>query len=353
MAQITVNYSSNIKQATLEALENSNLKSLISPGMKVSLKPNLVLGKPASSGATTHPEIAEALISYLRDHGVRDIEIIESSWVGDDTKRAFRVCGYEALGKKAKVPLFDLKDDKCVKLSAGEYDFEVCKKALDTDFLINIPVLKAHCQTLMTCCLKNMKGVISDMEKRRFHAMGLHRPIAFLNKAISSSFSIIDGICGDLTFEEGGTPVARNMIIAAEDSVAADSYCAALMGFSVEDIEYLSLAAEIGAGRLFDESTPALELNSGDKPIFAKSNGEEIRRLSGFIAESQACSACYSALVFALNRCRRIPGKISVGQGFKGKSGALGCGNCTCAFDKYVKGCPPKAVEILEFLKAL
>ena len=50
----------------------------------------------------------------------------------------------------------------------------VCERAANIDFLINVPVLKGHCQTKITCALKNMKGLIPNTEKRHFHAMGLH-----------------------------------------------------------------------------------------------------------------------------------------------------------------------------------
>ncbi|MDR0197317.1 MAG: DUF362 domain-containing protein, partial [Oscillospiraceae bacterium] len=188
MSDIIVNYRKDILGGTLEALRASNLGELVKPGARVSLKPNMVLARPPSEGATTHPEVAEALIIFLREKGVKDIEIIESAWVGDDTKRVYRVCGYDGLSEKYGVRLYDLKDDGIRKVRAGEYEFEVFKKATETDFLINIPVLKAHCQTRMTCCLKNLKGCISDREKRRFHTMGLHRPIAYLNSVIKTRF---------------------------------------------------------------------------------------------------------------------------------------------------------------------
>ena len=41
------------------------------------------------------------------------------------------------------------------------------------DRLINIPVLKGHCQTAMTCSLKNLKGCIPNKEKQRYHREGL------------------------------------------------------------------------------------------------------------------------------------------------------------------------------------
>ncbi len=80
---------------------------------------------------------------------------------------------------------------------------QICDSALALDFLINVPVLKGHCQTKVTCALKNMKGLIPNKEKRHFHAMGLHKPIAHLNTVLRQDFIVVDNICGDLDFEDG------------------------------------------------------------------------------------------------------------------------------------------------------
>ena len=47
----------------------------------------------------------------------------------------------------------------------------------------------------------------------------------------------------------------------------------------------------------------------------------------------------------------RLDTKIAIGQGYKGKSGKLGVGQCTCGFEKFCKGCPPKAVDMVAFLE--
>ena len=359
MSDIFINYNQDILQGTLELLEASELKNLIHADMKISVKPNMVLAKPPSLGATTHSEVVEALIIYLRDFGVRKIEIIESAWIGGNTKQAYKVCGYEKLSEKYSVPLFDLKDDSTRKIKAGDFNFDICGKALDADFLINVPVLKAHCQTLMTCNLKNLKGCISDSEKRRFHTLGLHRPIAFLNKAVQTHFCLVDGICGDLTFEEGGNPVTRNMIIAGRDPLMIDSYCAELLGYKATEIEYINIASKLNIGELYSrDKSSVTELNGENKPKFTEAKSGIVKQLAAYINEDRSCSACYSSLVYALHNARGVSRslkteKINIGQGFKGKSGKLGCGNCTSGFDKFVGGCPPKAADIAAFLKQL
>ena len=47
-----------------------------------------------------------------------------------------------------------------------------------------------------------------------------------------------------------------------------------------------------------------------------------------------------------------LPDKICSGQGYRGKTGMLGVGNCTCECTHSVGGCPPTAGAICEFLSA-
>ena len=191
---------------TRALMESAGAACKIPSGASVALKPNLVVAASPETGATTHAGVLSGAIEYLRDHGFRDISIIEGSWVGDDTGRAFRAAGYEAVGKKYGVPLFDLKRDKTRRVDTPLRPMDICCRALDADYLINLPVLKGHCQTAMTCALKNCKGCLPDREKRRFHSEGLMRPIAALAAALRPELTIVDSLCGDLDFEEGGQP---------------------------------------------------------------------------------------------------------------------------------------------------
>jgi len=353
---IYIIYGSDIANNTYDVLKASDIGSYLKADHAVAIKPNLVVPRPASDGATTHPEVAEGIILFLRDFGVRKIKIIESSWVGgSSTKQAFKNCGYEELSKKYNIPLIDLKTDSTTTLKHGDLKIEVCDEALKTDFLINVPVLKAHCQTNLTCCFKNLKGCIPDGEKRRFHSLGIHKPVAALGALIKTGYCVVDGICGDLTFEEGGNPVTANRIIAGRDQVLIDSYCAELIGYRPDEIEYLTHAKKLGLGEFWSQSTKLVELNAQQKPVHRATGGRTADRYKAVIDEDSACSACYSSLVYALHRLGgkgRADGKIHIGQGFRDKGGpGLGIGNCARGFAKCVPGCPPKATEIMDALR--
>jgi uncharacterized protein (DUF362 family) len=342
------------------ALEKLNLRDELTPDMRIALKPNLVVSKPASSGATTSPEILEGIIQYLHGYGLSRITIMESSAIGYSTKDSFRVAGIEDLAGKYKVELKDLKESPVRHIRNGDFELDVFEDAFQQDYLINIPVVKAHCQTGITCALKNLKGLIPDREKRRFHRLGLHRPIADLNAILTSNLVIADGIQGDLMFEEGGNPVRMDRVLIGKDPVLMDSFVANSLGYRTEEIPYIKIAQDLGVGNIFGGLSQLIELNRDLKPVqITSQGGATIRRLSQKVSAREACSVCYGNLLHALYKMEgrggleRINGPVFIGQGYKGKrKEGVGIGNCTREFSSSLPGCPPDALQIIRFLEA-
>lgn len=161
----------------------------------IALKPNLVRAGSPETGATTHPGVLSGCIEYLQENGFSNISIIESSWIGGNTQQSFKTCGYDKVCQKYNVPFYDLKADKVKHVDTPLRPMEISQRALDADFLIDLPVLKGHSQTRITCALKNLKGCIPDHEKRQFHAEGLFKPIAALASALTPDLVIVDSIC--------------------------------------------------------------------------------------------------------------------------------------------------------------
>ena len=361
---ISVIYGKDPFEMATKLMQDCDLAALIGDrNKKIAIKPNLITSTTADHGAVTHPEIVIAIIEYLQSQGFNNIKIIESSWVGDNTKRAFAVNGYNQISARYNVPLVDVKQDSYELVSVEGIKIEISKEALKTDFLINVPVLKGHCQTLMTCALKNMKGILSDRSKRAFHSMGLSKPIAALNKAKKQDFILVDNINGDLDFEEGGTPVYTYRMLAGLDPLLMDCFCANLIGFEPDEIGYIRYAKQMGIGNSDLSKLNVRELNQAIC-LPSRSTGRA-RSLERHTLQNSACSACYANLINALARMDEngtlddamdsIPnGKVCIGQGFRGK-GMTGCGvgNCTKGLSINVPGCPPTATAIREKLESL
>ena len=351
------------RDMTKQLLEAAGLADMIgSRQKKIALKPNLVNASSPSYGATTHTELAAGVIQYLWEHDFSDITIMESSWVGEKTERAFYASGFDHLCEAYQIPFIDLQKDSSRTYDAAGMKIKICDKAMEADFMINMPVLKGHAQTHITCALKNNKGVIPNSEKRRFHAIGLHEPIAHLNTVVRNDFILVDNICGDLDFEEGGNPVTMNRILGFADPVLCDTFVCDCMGFTPDDVPYIRLAEQLGAGSTDLEHARIHMLNEPEAGTGEFPKTDRIRKLASHTNEKEACSACYGSLIHALGRLQeegKLPRSfppISIGQGFRKKAGTpddIGIGNCTDGFDRFCPGCPPKASGIRRFLEEI
>ena len=351
-------YGTEYKEMTKTLLNEARLFERIPKGARIGIKPNLMAPVPADFGATTHPEVVAGIIEHLQEHGFNDIRIIEGSWVGDKTEMSFEYCGYNALKDTYGITLVDTQKETAYETGNGDIKVNVCKCMKDVDFLINVPVIKGHCQTNITCALKNMKGLIPNSEKRRFHSMGLHEPIAILNSCLKQDYIVVDHICGDLDSEGGGNPYHTDCVMVAADPVLLDAYVCKLLGYEVSEVPYIGLSEKAGVG-CADLSTLKMHTVGGDgvekDEVLPVSH--RIIKLKDFAKDVDTCSACYESLMEALERLQdeglleKFKSKIMIGQGNRGQSGDYGIGNCTREFKHYIKGCPPASDDIYEGIK--
>ncbi len=337
------------------------------------LKPNLVVSKPASGGATTHPEIVAAVIEYLKEKGYYRISITEGSWVGDSTVKAYKACGYTALSKHYGVKLIDLQKDDFTEIETQGEKLKICRTVVELrqngGSLVNLPVLKGHGQTKLTCALKNLKGCIPDSEKRRYHSLGVHMPVALLNTVIKPAFTLVDGLNGDPYWEEGGSPEKRDLLLLGRDSVSIDSYACSLLDIDKTAVKYIAIAESYGVGTSSvskeDITNPGGRQKQTVVNIGSRNETEASavkNWINKIVDQRSACSACFGNLAGALRRIkaanpeavdRFTRGSICIGQDFRGTDlpeGKIGVGICTKGAPVFINGCPPSERAIMDFL---
>jgi len=157
--------------------------------------------------------------------------------------------GYKKVVEELGVSLLNLNACEPVEVEIKEASVakkvKISKPVLETDCLINVPVMKTHFLTSVTLGLKNLKGCLSGFEKSKFHKIGLHKAIADLNLAIIPKLTVIDAI----TAGEGMGPhfvdvIKMGLIIGSDDTLAADVVGATIMGNNPHEIEHLRIFAE-------------------------------------------------------------------------------------------------------------
>jgi len=225
---------------------------------KAVIKPNLLNSAPAHSGVTTDLRIVSSLIELLIQRGVEKVFVGESSLINtQQVLEALDVFRLERLG--ASVVNFDrdgwVQVESPIPMVLDR--FNIAKTVYDCDLFISVAKMKTHSETKATLSIKNVLGAISPYDRRVGHRTDINRAIveAFAYIKRNKRFlSIIDAIYA-LEGKQGpsfGNPVRMDLVIASDDPVAADATCIELMGYDVNKVEHILLAAQLGLGRIED-----------------------------------------------------------------------------------------------------
>jgi len=339
-------------------------------------------------GMVTTSKIIDGVVQLLLEYGCKDISIGEGAIIGifDElepyTKQGFKGTGIDKVAEKYGIKLIDFNEGAFHELDLEGVKVQVSRAALDTDFLINVPVLKTHFQTKVSLGFKNLKGCLSKDSRKRFHmSKRLDTLICLLNEAIKSDLVIIDGI---YMLEKGpetlvGVAHRKDLIIASPDVFECDVVGATVLGIDPAQVDYLREFAQ-RHGRSFDIS--AIQIKGEDieslkeqlewrfEPDKELLTPAKITGLSAPYPGQTLCSACGATLALALS----IFGKDNPGMDFGGAALYYGLGlkpkrdtrkvflygDCAIRSNKglqnviKIEGCPPTLTKtLLALMKTL
>ncbi|MGA2403621.1 MAG: DUF362 domain-containing protein [Syntrophobacteraceae bacterium] len=246
-----------------EALEAVDAWQTFRPGMSVLIKPNAVMGgspKIPCKGITTSPAVVKEIIRIVREKGADKVVIAEGSielpTLKLDTAAAYHWSGMQTLAEEEGIPLVDMNKGphRVFKLSDGTR-IEIAEVVFNTDFVINVPVLKTHNQTVTTVCLKNLKGCLSTKAKKKCHIQtDLNRAIAEFNRLIPCHLNVVDALTAT---EIGPTPTGKQnqvrelgLILAGKDRLACDVVGSFLLGYSATQVPHIVEFAGLTGGSL-------------------------------------------------------------------------------------------------------
>ena len=147
-------------------------------------------------------------------------------------------------------------------------------------------------------------------------------------------------------------------IFACKDPVLCDSFVCRAMGYQPQDVPYIPMAEALGVGSTDLSAATITALNEPAQAVRDQRPSRRVQALGRYVCADAACSACYGSLLYALNKLEADYGRLTfddticIGQNYRGKTGSLGIGSCTPGFACSLKGCPPSAAEIYDFLLA-
>ncbi|NLZ28584.1 MAG: DUF362 domain-containing protein [Firmicutes bacterium] len=234
---------------------------------RVFIKPNIVFWTKACAfpkwGVITTSRIIEDVVVLLKEHGIDDITIGEGIVVDrKDTgtpEHAFNTLGYEKLRRKYGVKYINVMEHPFAAVDLGDgVNLKFNEDIINSDFVVSIPVLKSHNQTVVSLGIKNLKGTIDVPSRKKCHSADPHKDLHFyisrLADRMPPMLTVIDGI---YSLERGpsfdGRMRRSNLLVASPDPLSADLVGARLLGYEPGEVPYLALAAQ-NRGRATDLS---------------------------------------------------------------------------------------------------
>ncbi|HUT62848.1 MAG TPA: DUF362 domain-containing protein [Anaerolineae bacterium] len=232
----------------------------VKKGDRVIIKPNLSFASPPERGATTNPEVLNAVMKLCIDAGAQQVIVVDhplqqASIIGTksavaqvvkNTQHAVLILATtENLYEETPIP-----QGKTMKST------QTVKILKEADVLINLPVAKNHSATFVSLGIKGNLGLVYD--RTAFHnSSNFLQSLADLATIIKADLTIVDAVRALTTRgpQGPGTVVKLDTIVAGVDPVAVDAYATELTPWNNRaakgsNIQYLKYAAEMGLGEI-------------------------------------------------------------------------------------------------------
>ena len=253
-------YGQSLEEKIEKAFDALQVWDKIRPGMKVVLKPNLVMSSKPEQAIITHPAFTAAVGKCVQKAGGR-VVIAESPggpYTPAAMKAMFRATGYRDMAEACGFTLYTDCKSREVTLPQAKRcrELSVVEPFLDRDYLIDLPKLKTHSMVGFSGAVKNLFGTVPGLQKPELHCRFPEREpfsemLCDLCHFLGPDLSLMDGIWA---MEGNGPTVGRRrdlyVIAGSESPWALDVAAASLVGLEPEKITMLREGHERGYGPL-------------------------------------------------------------------------------------------------------
>jgi len=243
----------NLKVTLQKGLEFINWDKYIDKKSRVFVKPNFTFPY-YKEGVTTTPELLRCLLELLKSKA-STVTVGESDGGNHSftAEEAFQGHNMYHICQEAGVELVSLS-----ALPAETIESTVLGKKVrvqlpkllleEIDCFVSVPVLKIHVMTTVSLSLKNLWGCFPDTMRCLQH-QNLNYKLAMITKFLKPKIVVIDGTYAlNRHGPMYGEAVRTNLVLVADNPVAADTLGTRIMGFSPQKIKSIMVAERAGLG---------------------------------------------------------------------------------------------------------
>ena len=257
--------SGDLKSAILAGLEFISWGRYINKNSKVFVKPNFTFPY-YKEGVTTTPELLRCLLTLLKSKagtvilgesdGGNHSFTADEAFQGHNMHLICKETGVE-LVNLSKLPSRVIEDEfqgKKVKVRLPKLLLE------EIDCFISVPVLKVHAMTGVSLSMKNLWGCHPNTMRCLEH-QNLNHKLTLITRILNPKIVVIDGVYGlDGHGPMFGEPRRIDLVMMANNPVAADSLGAAIVGVPLKMANHILVAERAGLGTT---NLQQVEINDG------------------------------------------------------------------------------------------
>ncbi|MFX1253908.1 MAG: DUF362 domain-containing protein [Promethearchaeota archaeon] len=211
----------------------------------------------------TDPVVLGELVKICKEYTDEPVYVIENSTQSNFSRMVAELTGIAKTVKKNGGRNVYLDEQPAVIVHLGEDQrptkfprilYRELIQNKGSNFLLNVPKLKTHLMSTVTLGLKCFMGLLYDNDKQTNHNFRLHQKLVDTVKFIQPDFTLIEGINAT---RYGHFPpqsllseciVPMNVFIGSNDVVACDVVGAKILGYTIDEVKHIALAAEQGLG---------------------------------------------------------------------------------------------------------
>ncbi|MGD9300899.1 MAG: DUF362 domain-containing protein, partial [Desulfobacterales bacterium] len=166
-------------ESVRKAVELSRGLDHLVSGARVYIKPNIVFWTKATNfpkyGVVTTSRVVEDMVVLLKDRGIDDISIGEGTVLRDPKDmeaqmHAFKTLGYGELKNRYGIKFINIWERPFETVDLGdEVVLKFSSDILNSDFVVDLPVMKTHSMTVVSLGIKNLKGMIDIPSRKKCH----------------------------------------------------------------------------------------------------------------------------------------------------------------------------------------
>ena len=238
-------------RAALEAV--GGMPRFVRPGETVLVKPNMAWDRIPEQAANTNPAVVAEVVRQCRMAGAKRV-IVADNPVHDAERVAAR-SGIRAAAVEAGGEMVLPAASGFTWASLGGSvlaSWEVLSVVFFADRLINVPIVKHHALSRLTCGFKNHMGLIGG-SRGRLH-QEIHSAVLDLAAAFRPTLTVVDAT--RVMVRNGPTGgrledvVSANAVAAGVDAVACEAWAARQLALDPRDIPSVVQAEGRGLGHL-------------------------------------------------------------------------------------------------------